>query len=124
VKKRRLQKRVASAHAKTIELEKGLIRHSRVLDNPLHGGLLTREHGRKQLLHTVEQAYTQNWEVREILNTRESGSSQETSATIGAFDFDPVTRSLYYRMFFYTPQNVAFMTISPSRIVLTTFTYG
>jgi hypothetical protein len=103
------------------------VRRARILQDPLLGGSLSREHGHGRLLDGSARACVEGWDAAEIFPSEASPSpdprvrtlgrlfSGQTSSytparpeeyvdlnkstvAMGAFDFDPVTHGLFYRM--------------------------
>lgn len=98
--------------ARNAERWKNHIRRASILQDPLLGGSISREHGNRYSVDAAARTYVQGWEVAEILQCERSPINHEpsiahprrlseahNSSTLAmrAFDFDPGTRSLFYR---------------------------
>ena len=103
VKRRRVENEAAALVARNLKLKNKHIRRNMILQDPLLGGSLAREHGHREFLDAAVRTYTQGWDAREILHAEHVDvfSSPyppvDTTQTIAAFDFDPVTRTLFCR---------------------------
>jgi hypothetical protein len=107
VKKLKYEKETASARARNMETRKDLIRRSEAFRDPLVGGLMSREIGRRHGhdQDAVVRTLSQGLEEQEILRPEEDalaemGFPTRTSSTvyIADFDYDSVTGSLFLRM--------------------------
>lgn len=102
------------------------MRRARILQDPLLGGFLSREHGYGCLLDYSARACVEGWDGQEIFPSEASPSPDpriravsrllssqgfhtptrpeeyvqfnKSTVAMGAFDFDPVTHGLFYRM--------------------------
>jgi len=104
------------------------VRRARILQDPLLGGSLSREHGHGSPLDVSARTCVEGWDGAEIFPSEASpspdprvravsrlfsnqGSSHtparpeeyvqlnKSTVAMGAFDFDSVTHGLFYRMF-------------------------
>lgn len=131
VKRRKFELEAATEAARSTERRRDHIRRARVLQEPLLGGSLWREHGHGRFVDGAVRTYVQGWDAAEILQpegrpapgdlhstqprdlspvqgpgynplrnhgNRELLGWSSSTVTMGAFDFDPVTRSLFYRI--------------------------
>jgi hypothetical protein len=107
VKKLKCENETALTRAKNMEMRKHLIRRSEAFQDPLVGGLMTRElgraHGHEQ--DAVVRTLSQGLQEQEILRSEEDmlaeiGFPMQSSSTIyiADFDYDSVTGSLFLRM--------------------------
>ncbi len=111
-----------------MERKKKLVRRARFLQNPLLGGSLSREHGHGCLSDVSARIYVEGWDSVEVLPSEASPSPDprvrrldrllssqsgnlytparpeeyvhlnSSTVAMGAIEYDPVTRSLFYRM--------------------------
>jgi hypothetical protein len=107
------------------------VRRARILRDPLLGGFLAREHGHRRLLDYSARACVEGWDGQEIFPSEASPSPDpriravsrllssqgfytptrpeeyvqfnNSTVAMGAFDFDPVTHGLFYRMCYVFP---------------------
>ena len=127
VKRRRVEFETASEIARNVHRRENLVRRARILQDPLLGGSLSREHGYGPLLDGSITACVDGWDSQEIFPSEASPSHDphvravsrllsnqdlyapaipddyvqfnKSTVAMGAFDFDPVTHGLFYRMF-------------------------
>jgi hypothetical protein len=107
VKRRRTEDEAALLAARNLKLRDNHIRRLKILEDPLLGGSLAREHGHKVKVDAAVRTYTQEFHAREILHAEQvdahnvsSRPQVNSTQTIGAFDFDPITRTLFCRMWY------------------------
>jgi hypothetical protein len=110
-----------------VERRKNLVRRAKILQDPLLGGSLSREHGRGSLLDVSARTCVEGWDGAEIFPSEASPSPDprvramsrlfssqasfhtpdrpeeyvqlnKSTVAMGAFDFDSVTHGLFYRM--------------------------
>jgi hypothetical protein len=126
VKRRRIELETASEIARNVERRRNLVHRARILQNPLIGGSLSREHGHGRLLEGSARTYVEGWDGAEIFPSEASPSPDprvramsrllssqasfhtptrpeeyvhlnRSTVAMGAFEYDSVTHSLFYR---------------------------
>lgn len=106
VKRRRREEETALLVARNSKLKDNHVRRPAILQDPLLGGSLAREYGDKKFVDAAVRTYTQGWDAREILQAEHIDALNappvprqhvNSTQTIAAFDFDPVTRTLLCR---------------------------
>jgi hypothetical protein len=116
VKRRRGEEEAASLVARNLKLRDNRIRRPAILQDPLLGGSLAREYGHKEFVDSAVRTYTQGWDAKEILQAEHVDALNgppiprqhvNSTQTIAAFDFDPVTRTLFCRKS-YLPYNYSY----------------